>query len=128
MAKKNILLVDDEKNILAALSHILRAENYNVIRALNGLDAWFIIESAKYIDLLITDLEMGTMNGMELVEKLGSSPHKFPVLIITGHRTEEAVSRLKRAGVTEIMDKPFNTADIVGRVKTIFTRGDGDEQ
>lgn len=112
--KRTILVVDDEEDVRDLLSIILESIGYNVQTAANGLEAWDMINGQPDIfDLVISDIRMPGMDGIELLEKIkGRYPFKPVVSFITGFSDlsiEDAYAR----GVCGYVKKPFSKKDIV---------------
>jgi YesN/AraC family two-component response regulator len=89
MPKHTILLVDDEPSILEALSNILTEEHYNVIQSLNGLSAMHLLKKHQdEIHLVITDIKMPRMDGIELIKRMHTFLHTpMAVIILSGFYT-----------------------------------------
>lgn len=102
---KRILIVDDESSIRESLSKILRAENYEVVLAENGLAA---IErhGAERIDALILDLNMPVQGGWATLEWLTQINPLLPIVIITGRSDQGALAQ--KAGADALMEKPLH--------------------
>ena len=79
-----ILIVDDDKGIRTTLRDILEMEKYEVQEAVDGLDCLVKIKQAKY-DVVILDVKMPKMDGMEVVEKIQTLQPDLPVVMISGH-------------------------------------------
>ncbi|MCX7959780.1 MAG: response regulator, partial [Deltaproteobacteria bacterium] len=117
--KKRILVVDDESLIRESLVFILRKENYEVDEASNGIQALEKIKSDNY-DLLITDIEMPELKGIELLEKVRQySPDTFVILITAYASIETAISAFRK-GASDYILKPLEFEDLLHRVKKIF--------
>src|SRR3990167_3963647 len=82
--KHTILVVDDDPEIVTLLSKILLNEGYNVMDAQNGRKALRKVEKGG-IDLVILDLIMPEMGGIEVLKRLGDIAPKLPVIVLTGH-------------------------------------------
>lgn len=102
-----ILICDDEKNILSGLADAFSLEDYSVLKATNGLEAWKLINSNN-VDLVITDLRMPEMSGEELVKKISSSYPTLPVIVLTGHGTIENAVEAMRDGAVDFFTKPVD--------------------
>ena len=115
--KYTILLVDDEEDILLMLEDVLSV-HYRVLKAADGLHALEQIEAhPDEIDLVMTDLRMPRMDGMELVEKIRAEHPRLGVIMISAHGTiEEAVGALK-SGVYDYITKP-----LPGHFKEIYAK------
>ena len=113
-----VMVVDDALYIRELISLILRNEGYEVIKAANGKEALNALNGTN-IDMLITDLNMPEVNGIELVESLRNMPDfkSTPVLMITSENQESIRKRARQAGVNEWMLKPFIPKQLVDAVK-----------
>ncbi|MBN1149622.1 response regulator [candidate division WOR-3 bacterium] len=119
--KQTVLLVDDNELILRTITLSLSGEDYSILTALNGREAYDIAIKEKP-SLVITDLTMPEMNGIDLCKKLKSTEEtKFiPVLVITAY--DALVERLKaiKAGADEFLSKPFNPLELKVRIKSFL--------
>ena len=113
-----VLVVDDAKYIRELISLILRNEGYEVIKAANGKEALNKL-NGKNIDILITDLNMPEMNGIELAGRLRNMPDfkSIPVIMVTSENHESIRKKAKDAGVNEWILKPFIPKQLVDAVK-----------
>ena len=122
MAKKIIMIVDDEVNILKVVEDILEPEGYNVVKANSGFEALKILKKIKP-DLILVDYYMPEMSGVELCEKIrADSKLKDIKLAFLTVGTFSLVSEkyLERMDVIDIIKKPFEYKDIISRVKKII--------
>src|SRR5690625_7471599 len=83
-SKQTILITDDEKSIRNALREILEFEDYRILEAENGETALDII-SEQPVDLIILDIKMKGMDGMEVLSRLKENQSEVPVIMISGH-------------------------------------------
>ena len=118
---KTILVVDDSQSIREAVSYTLQMEGYQVIKAESGKDALENIDG-KQVDLVITDLHMPLMNGIELTKEIRklSDFSRIPILLLT---TESQVSKkleAKLAGATGWIIKPFVADKLISVVKRVL--------
>ncbi len=110
--KPTILLVDDDVNILNALSSILH-KTYRVLTALNAEDAYSILNNNPEVLAIISDYMMPDRTGLELFASLRNMPHLFKVLI-TGFRDFNiAVEAINVAKVDYFLTKPINFNELV---------------
>jgi DNA-binding response OmpR family regulator len=115
MAKK-ILVVDDEQSIRALLNDILSAEGYEVQDASNGKEA--IEKIAKIVpDLIITDLQMPVMDGLELIKTVRAEQPDILFLVITGYATVDSAIQALQLGAINYITKPFKMEDLLGIVR-----------
>jgi len=119
---RRILLVDDSPMAREPLARLLAYEGYEVLAAANGLEA---IEALRDhpIDLLLLDVIMPKMNGIQLLESLRQQDayKNLCVIAVTGSMDRAHLSRLRELGVTEIVIKArFKIDELLNRVKTYF--------
>lgn len=107
----NLLLVDDEERILAGFSKALTGNGHNVETAGSGPMAISILESSE-IDLVLTDLVMPDMGGLDLLKKIKSDFQGIPVIILTGHGTVETAVEAMKYGAYDYISKPFNLDEV----------------
>ncbi|MEQ9466685.1 MAG: sigma-54 dependent transcriptional regulator [Ekhidna sp.] len=103
MAK--ILVVDDEKSIRDALSDILTEENYEVLTAEDGEAGWEKLENEK-IDLVLCDIKMPKMDGMELLSKVSGEGLDIPFVMISAHGTIDTAVEATKKGAYDFIQKP----------------------
>ncbi|HEY3836004.1 MAG TPA: response regulator [Bryobacteraceae bacterium] len=112
-----VLLVDDEQAVVELMKAVLTADGYRVVTAPDGLSAWSAIEaSGGAIDLVITDVIMPEMDGLELSSRLRINYPDLPVLLITGF-----VSRGIQEYVTgrvSLLQKPFTPKKLLTSVRS----------
>ena len=114
MARKSILVVDDEKNQREILETILSGEGYDVTTASSG-DAAMKFVADRHFDLVLTDLQMTGMDGLQLLKALTDFDKSIIVILITAHGTIDSAVDALRLGVFEYLQKP------VDREKLLFT-------
>ena len=112
---KKILVVDDETGIRESLRRILEKEGFCVLTATNGDEAFKLIRAGD-IDLLITDIRMAGMDGMELLRVSKSVSPYTEVIMITGHAAVDTALDSMKEGAYDHLTKPFKKADILKAV------------
>ena len=111
-----ILVVDDEPNYLVVLSELLKDEGFEVLTAQRGEEAFRIAEEAD-LDLVITDMRMPGMDGVELLRAIKSYNVNLPVIMITAFgEVEKAVIAMK-AGAYNYLVKPFNNEELLVNIR-----------
>lgn len=121
MAGEKILVVDDEDMIRDLCSHILSGEGYQVATASNGAAALEELGRST-VDLMITDIKMPGMDGLELYERVKGLNHDIVTIFITGHGTlDTAIESLMR-GVEGFVLKPFTQEELVNAVDRAVSR------
>ena len=106
-----ILVVDDEEVIRTLLREILVGEGYEVTTAADGQEAIDFLEREQ-VDLVMTDLVMPRVNGVEVIRASKRVNPRCPVIVVTGYPSVETVVRVTRLGAADYITKPFNV-DVV---------------
>ncbi|MEJ2636578.1 MAG: sigma-54 dependent transcriptional regulator, partial [Calditrichia bacterium] len=114
-----ILIVDDEKTIRETLSLILSEEGYTCNTAANGAEALERVREANF-DLIITDLKMPEMGGLELMEKVRAFSSKISVIIITAYASLESAIQALRLGAYDYIIKPIDFDDVILRIQRLM--------
>jgi two-component system, NtrC family, response regulator HydG len=110
--ESKILVVDDEPSARSGLEKLLRHEGYAVVSAPNGPTALALADE-EAPDLVITDLRMPEMDGVELVEKLRARWPELPVIVVTAFGEVAAAVRAMRSGAHDFLSKPIDF-DVLG--------------
>jgi DNA-binding response OmpR family regulator len=122
--KKRILIVDDEPNFRLAVSVVLRKAGYEVYESKDGEDALRrILETQsedKSYDLLLLDLLMPEMTGMELIDELNKKGISVPILIVTACTNGEIIRNVTNIGEGDILQKPFEPRELRRRIEEIL--------
>ena len=123
MIKKTILLVDDEEIILKSLGRDLRTEGYDVITAENGESALAELKEKRF-DLIITDLMMEGLDGIQLLKQAKKSASGIPVIILTGYGDMSSAIDALRLGADDYMLKPCNVEELFFRVSNCLEKNE----
>ena len=116
-----ILVVDDDAVMLEAIEFQLKQEGYDVIIADNGESALQIIQKKEPLDLILTDLMMPGLSGLELLNLLKRYYlNKTPIIIISALDKTEVVLTALKAGANDFIIKPINFDELLIRVKNIL--------
>jgi YesN/AraC family two-component response regulator len=113
------MVVDDEDSIRSILYETLSAEGYNVTTAASGEEAVSIMEGGELPHIIMTDIRMPGMNGVELAAKAKQLSDEIEVVIMTSHASLETATQAIKIGVHDYLNKPFNDLQ---EVKTIVLR------
>lgn len=109
-----ILVVEDEPDIMRIITHALTASGYQVIHAYGGDDA---IRKAKaqMPDLVLTDLAMPKVSGVEVIESIKKDPETqhIPILAVTAHMWDGIAQSAGQVGVSGFISKPFNMKQLL---------------
>jgi DNA-binding response OmpR family regulator len=119
-----ILVVDDSPQISKALDDLLSASGYAVRTASSGERALQILESTAF-DLIITDLKMGGMTGIDLARQVLQTTPGLPVVILTGFGDMDSVIGALRLGVADYLKKPFSIDEVMSVVEREIAKSKG---
>ena len=112
---KSILIVDDEKEICEILKRLLRNENHIIFTAQSGEEGLEVINSQQ-IDLLITDIVMPGISGIDLLKAVRKASPTLPVIMISGHAKVEDAVKCFQQGAIDFITKPFNLVEIKEKI------------
>jgi DNA-binding response OmpR family regulator len=116
-----ILIVEDEKELSKNIKEILEKEHYEVLQAYDGEKALDILY-AEHIDLLLLDIMMPIMNGIELISTLRASNNNIPTLMLTAsNMIDDRVNGLD-AGADDYLCKPFSNLELLARIRSLLRR------
>ncbi|MBB3699849.1 response regulator [Flammeovirga yaeyamensis] len=118
--KHQLLLVDDNNDILLYLDDIFSKE-YQILKAENGVEAYKLLEENP-VDLIISDVMMPEMDGMEFTKKVKEHPdyQNIPILLLTANATTDSELDGLKLGANDYIRKPFNSKVIKEKVKNIL--------
>ena len=112
----SILIIDDEPNYLIVLSELLRDEGYEVFTAENGAKGVEAIQNTD-LDLVITDMQMPEMDGMQLLDHVKKENPDLPVIVITAYAEVEKAVAAMQAGAFNYLAKPFSNEELLVNIK-----------
>ena len=113
---KSILVVDDEKSVRDSLKMILEYEHYDVVFAENGGKALANVEKNSF-DVILLDIKMPGMDGMEVLHRLKDTHPEIPVIIISGHGTIENAVEATKLGAYDFLSKPLDRDKVLVTVR-----------
>ena len=118
---KRIMTVDDAASVRQLVSFTLKKEGYDVVEACDGKDAVRKLESTD-VDMVVTDLNMPEMNGIELIKNLrAQAKYRFiPIIMLTTESQAGTKQEGKAAGATGWIVKPFQPEQFIGVVKKVL--------
>lgn len=118
--KAKILIIDDEQEILNSISLLLECAGYKTETANNGYAAFEILRFDKDAntlpDLILLDIKMPVLNGLELLKELEKISLKVPFVAITGYADKQMVIDLLRFGCSDFIEKPILSEELLGRI------------
>jgi DNA-binding NtrC family response regulator len=123
MARKSILVVDDEKSQREILEMILSAEGYDVSTAASGEAALKIARERRF-DLVLTDLKMTGIDGIELLQKLLAYDSSIIVILLTAHGSIDSAKEALRRGAFDYLEKPYDREKLLATISRALTRLD----
>lgn len=123
MARKSILVVDDEKSQREILELILSEEGYDVTTAASGEAALKFAKERRF-DLALTDLKMTGMDGIELLQHLLAYDSSIIVILLTAHGSIESAKEALRRGAFDYLEKPYDKAALLETINRALDRLD----
>lgn len=117
---KRILVVDDERQIIRMLRASLQSSGYEVLTANNGIEGLERFESGRP-DLIITDLAMPEMNGLELTQAVRRLD-RTPIIVLSVRDTDVMKVKALDEGADDYLTKPFSMPELLARIRTQFRR------
>ncbi|MEC3966844.1 sigma-54 dependent transcriptional regulator [Flagellimonas halotolerans] len=124
--KENILIVDDDIKILELLARRLKEFNYHVFKAISVKEALFILKDTS-IDLLITDIQMPEVDGIQLLKYAKEHYPNIPKLVVTGYPSVDGALEVIKSGAMDYMAKPFTKAELKMAVERALEHGRADQ-
>ncbi|HYQ80427.1 MAG TPA: sigma-54 dependent transcriptional regulator [Anaeromyxobacteraceae bacterium] len=109
-----VLLVDDERSVLAALRELVQGRGWEPLLAGSGAEALELVERA---DAVVTDFSMPEMDGLELLRAIRERDESLPVILLTARGSERLAVRAIKAGAYEYVPKPFDVDEMAGALE-----------
>jgi DNA-binding NtrC family response regulator len=119
MDQKRVLIIDDENIICKGCKMILSEMGYLCDHSLTGVDGLKKVMEHPY-DVLLLDMKLKDMNGMEILEKVKKTKPEVYVIVITGYSTVQNAVIAMKLGANDYISKPFNDDDIIVAVQNVF--------
>lgn len=117
---KRILVAEDNRLILETVAHSLSREGYDIIKATDGLECMSKLENNN-IDLIITDLYMPNLSGLEVISILNNErKSNIPIMVLSAAGAEENVLKAFDMGADDFMVKPFSLIELNVRVRKLL--------
>ncbi len=120
--KPTVLVVDDDRSILAVLEARLSSFDYRVLTAAGGEEALRLLKSGP-VDLMITDVKMPGLGGMDLFTAAQQIYPGLLVMFLTAYGTIPDAVKAMKAGAVEYLTKPFNGRELVAKVQEVLKKG-----
>ncbi|GBE01689.1 sporulation initiation phosphotransferase F [bacterium BMS3Bbin06] len=119
MHNRRVLVIDDEAIVRVSCQRVLEPAGYEVIVTSRGDDAISLLEKERF-DLVLTDLKMPDMDGIEVLKTIKKRWPEIHVVIITGYGTISTAVLAIKLGAYEYIEKPFTPEDILNVVNKVF--------
>ncbi len=116
---KTILVVDDSGTVRQQVSMALKQAGFAIVEAADGQEGLATLESNRAIDMVVCDVNMPNLNGLEMVEKVKKKPENksLPILMLTTEGQPSMIKRAKEAGAVGWIVKPFDANQLVQTAK-----------
>lgn len=121
MGGAKILVIDDEAIVRASCERVLSPEGYSVVVVPGGADALECL-SREHFDLVLSDLKMPDMDGLEVLRSIKERWPQTAVVLVTGYGSDPTALQAIQDGASEYLEKPFTPEDIVRVVKKVLAR------
>ena len=115
----SILIVDDDQNVLEVLEARLLSAGFTIYRAENGRDAIRLLQENK-IDLMISDMKMPGMSGMEVLDKARALQPGLPIIFLTAYGSIPDAVKAVKAGAIDYLAKPFDGRELVYKLRKVL--------
>ncbi|AXH11547.1 response regulator [Halarcobacter bivalviorum] len=103
-----LLFVEDEEDLIEIISDTLDKLDSNYLTAKNGEEALKLVEDNPDLSMIITDINMPVMNGLEMIEELKAKNINLPIIVMSAHTELEYINKAKELGVNDYLLKPFD--------------------
>lgn len=123
----SVLLIEDTPDVLELLKEVLKTAGFAVLTAENGEEAWEVLSTVRpdvvAPDIIITDLRLPKLNGLELIKRIKATPglNQIPIIATTAEH-ETALERAKEFGANATLVKPIVTADLVELIPRLLQK------
>lgn len=119
LRKENILIVDDDIDILELLQRHLQSMGYHTYKAVSVKEALYILKDT-FIDLLITDIQMPEIDGLQLLKFSNEHYPEIPKLVVTGYPSVQDTLQVIKSGATDYLTKPFTKKELKEAIEKAF--------
>jgi len=114
--EKTVLVVDDEESVRAVAAKLIEKRGHAVLVASNGSQALELLRSGRRIDLLVLDVVMPELDGLQTLEQIRAGHHDVPVILLTAQTKDEDVLGGYRRGADYYVTKPLKPAELLNIV------------
>lgn len=117
---KTLLVAEDEDFNFMLIEEFLSDSNMNILRAKTGVEAIDLFKSNPQIELILMDIKMPVMNGIEATKEIRKLAPNLPIIAQTAYSTAVDIQLIKEAGCNDILIKPFNQKDLMAKIKSFW--------
>ncbi|MFN8009020.1 MAG: response regulator [Terriglobia bacterium] len=123
MLNKDVLIVDDEPQMLIAMNDTIKRDGLSIVTASSGVDALDRLKNEQF-RLVITDLRMPVITGLDLLREVKSSSPRTQVVLVTAHGSVSNAVEAMKLGAFDYLLKPFSTTDLKGVVQRAIKKNE----
>jgi len=106
--KPTILIIDDEEDIRNVLQEILERDGFNTLTAMSGFEGIDLLKQQHHVDLVLLDIKMPKMNGIETLQKIREFNQETAIIILTAYGTLQTARGAMKLGAYDYIPKPFD--------------------
>lgn len=117
-----VLIVDDEPALVTLMSYNLQKNEFDVLTAVNGIDAEQLIENVSDIDIVLLDVMLPGKSGIELTKELRGRGNHIPIILVTA--LDEEIDKILglEIGADDYITKPFSPREVIARIRAVLRR------
>jgi FixJ family two-component response regulator len=116
----HVMIVDDEPEVLAAISKILEAVNFRVTKCASAAAALAALESPDAVDCLVTDQTMPDMSGLELCQTIQRQELDVPMILISGYSVDLIGAGQNAHGIKAFLQKPLASGELIEHIRQVI--------
>jgi two-component system, chemotaxis family, chemotaxis protein CheY len=123
MKKANILIIEDHEAVRLLLGLTFKKE-YNVVTKRDGIEGWAYLSAGNMPDLIMLDMQMPRLNGLEFLRQLRASGFfsEIPVLLVSGNENAAENAQVFDLGIVDFIRKPFNPVSLREKVTAVLAK------
>lgn len=123
---KNILIIDDSTFVRKTIRNILEMKNYTIFESKDGIAGIEHLEKGSLVNLILLDLEMPNLSGIEVLEKIKNNPklEDIPIIIISSSEDKQKYSHVIKHGAVDFIRKPFSAEEILLKADLHIKQGE----
>jgi DNA-binding response OmpR family regulator len=120
-----LLVADDSETVLLMLQRRLEMEGYDVVTAKDGVEALDRLQElgSEGPDVILLDAMMPNKSGTEVLEEIRGKGSEVPIVMISAHLDAQEPERMRELGATDIVPKPFEWDDLIGKIEELAKDG-----